>query len=63
MAHGLGLLAQPSRGYGPRRSDGARAGRTRGAVTARGAHVVAHGPVAQWCSASDEVLSASTGGL
>jgi hypothetical protein len=63
VARGLSLPAQPIRGYSPQHGNSARAGRDRGAVTARGAYVVAHWLADQWCSASDEVLSMSTGGL
>jgi hypothetical protein len=48
VVHGLGLLAQPSRGYGPRHSNGAHAERARGAVTTHGARVVVRCPTARW---------------
>jgi hypothetical protein len=55
MAHDFALSARPSRGYGPCHGDG----RTHGAVTVSGARW----PTARWCSADDEVLSASTGAV
>jgi hypothetical protein len=62
MAHDLSLSAQPSQGYGPRRSDNVRTGHARGAVTACSACVVARWPAAWWSSAGDEVLPPSTRG-
>jgi hypothetical protein len=58
VAHSFGLPAWPSRGFGPR----CGAGRARDEVTTYGAHVEVRSPSVRWCLASDEVLSASTGG-
>jgi hypothetical protein len=57
VAHGFGLPAWPSRGFGPR--CGVR--RAPDEVTTYGARVEVRSPSVRWCLAGDEVLLASTG--